>query len=70
MRARDYGIAIGAGEPGPENAITDVPGVSVGHATLIEGASVRTGVTVSLPSQEIWTAPVFAGRHRLNATAR
>ena len=66
MRARDYGIAIGAGEPGPENAITDVAGVSVGHATLIDGASVRTGVTVIMPSDEIWAAPVFAGSHRLN----
>jgi D-aminopeptidase len=66
MRARDYGIAIGTGEPGPENAITDVVGVSVGHATLIEGASVRTGVTVIMPSDGIWRTPVFAGRHRLN----
>jgi hypothetical protein len=33
------------GEPGNYNAITDVPGVEVGYATLIEGADVRTGVT-------------------------
>jgi len=33
-RARDLGIPF-HGEPGPENAITDVPGVTVGHATLI-----------------------------------
>ena len=37
MRARDYGIRIGAGTPGPLNAITDVAGVRVGHTTLIEG---------------------------------
>jgi len=66
VRARDYGIVIGEWDPGPLNAITDVAGVSVGHATLIEGSAVRTGVTVILPSREIWTAPVFAGSHRLN----
>jgi D-aminopeptidase len=66
MRARDYGIAIGDGEPGPENAITDVDGVGVGHATLIAGSAVRTGVTVIVPSGDIWSAPVFAGAHRLN----
>jgi D-aminopeptidase len=38
MRARDHGIAIGDGTPGPENAITDVAGVRVGHRTLIEGS--------------------------------
>jgi D-aminopeptidase len=74
MRARDYGIVIGEGEPGPLNAITDVPGVSVGHATLIEGSGplrvghgpVRTGVTVIVPSEEVATSPLFAGCHRLN----
>jgi D-aminopeptidase len=48
-RARDIGIAPGAGTPGPLNAITDVAGVSVGHATLNTGDTVRTGVTVILP---------------------
>src|SRR5215470_19665717 len=43
-RARSLGIAFD-GEPGPWNAITDVPGVEVGYATLIEGSDVRTGVT-------------------------
>ncbi|HWF75488.1 MAG TPA: P1 family peptidase [Solirubrobacteraceae bacterium] len=66
MRARDYGIVIGDGRPGPENAITDVGGVSVGHTTLIEGQRVRTGVTVILPGERIWSEPVFAGCHRLN----
>ena len=37
MRARDLGITIGRGTPGPNNAITDVAGVTVGHTTLIEG---------------------------------
>ena len=37
VRARDLGITIGRLAPGPWNAITDVPGVKVGHTTLIEG---------------------------------
>ncbi len=48
-RLRDLGIAIGRLDPGPWNAITDVAGVRVGHVTLIQGDSVRTGVTVILP---------------------
>lgn len=48
-RARDLGLAPGALAIGPINAITDVPGVRVGHTTLIEGAGVRTGVTAILP---------------------
>jgi len=48
-RARDLGIPFDFGSPGPQNAITDVPGVEVGHLTLIEGDSVRTGVTAILP---------------------
>jgi len=47
-RARDLGIPF-EGTPGPLNAITDVPGVRVGHATVIEGDDVRTGVTAILP---------------------
>ena len=41
-RARALGIPF-AGRPGRWNAITDVPGVEVGYATLIEGDSIRTG---------------------------
>lgn len=48
-RAREAGIRIGILEPGPLNAITDVAGVSVGHVTLVEGRTVRTGVTAVLP---------------------
>src|SRR5213593_977076 len=62
MRARDLGIAIGDGTPGAKNAITDIPGVRVGHTTLIEGDSVRTGVTIVVPPE----TPLFAGCHRLN----
>lgn len=48
-RARDLGVAPGRLEPGRWNAITDVEGVLVGHATLIRGGRVRTGVTAVLP---------------------
>jgi D-aminopeptidase len=48
-RARDIGLAVGVFEPGEWNAITDVAGVRVGHATVIEGESVRTGITAILP---------------------
>ncbi len=48
-RARDAGIEIGELPPGPKNAITDVAGVAVGHATLIRGDNIRTGVTAVLP---------------------
>jgi D-aminopeptidase len=48
-RARDLGITPGVFAPGPLNAITDVEGVRVGHYTLREGDSVRTGVTAILP---------------------
>jgi D-aminopeptidase len=62
VSARDLGIDIGRLPSGPENAITDVPGVKVGHTTLDEGESVRTGVTVVLPPPEA----CFAGAHRIN----
>ena len=48
-RARDLGIKPGVFPPGRLNAITDVAGVRVGHTTVIEGDSVRTGVTAILP---------------------
>jgi D-aminopeptidase len=48
-RARDLGIQVGAGKPGPLNAITDVPGVKVGHTTIVSGDRIRTGVTAILP---------------------
>ncbi|MEP7348244.1 MAG: P1 family peptidase [Gemmatimonadaceae bacterium] len=49
VRARALGVAPGIFRPGTNNAITDVSGVRVGHTTVIEGDSVRTGVTAILP---------------------
>src|SRR5260370_7895579 len=75
MRARELGIVIGTLQPGPYDAITDVPGVRVGFTTLIEGEGpvvvgrgpIRTGVTVIFPHEgNIWREPLFAGCHRLN----
>ncbi len=48
-RARHLGISVGIFEPGRHNAITDVAGVLVGHATVIEGDDIRTGVTAIRP---------------------
>jgi D-aminopeptidase len=48
-RARDLGVAPGVFPPGALNAITDVGGVRVGQVTLVEGDSVRTGITAILP---------------------
>lgn len=68
MRARDLGIVVGEHPTGPNNAITDVFGVRVGHVTLDEPPAVHTGVTVVVPHPGIWTEPVFAGAHRLNGS--
>ena len=64
MKARELGIEIGGLEPGPLDAITDVRGIRVGHTTLIEGETVRTGVTAILPTPA--GEPCFAEAHRLN----
>jgi D-aminopeptidase len=48
-RARDLGVVPGIFRTGPHNAITDVGGVRVGHATIVTGDSIRTGVTAILP---------------------
>ena len=72
-RARDLGIPF-EGTPGPLNAITDVPGVEVGHKTLIEGegrlkvgaGQVRTGVTVVLPRGRGDGRAVYGGFFDLN----
>ncbi len=72
-RARDLGVPF-EGQPGPLNAITDVVGVTVGHATIIRGEGklvvgegpVRTGVTAILPRGKNFTGRVFAARHNLN----
>ena len=65
-RARQLGVAPGIYPPGRFNAITDVEGVRVGHATVIEGDDVRTGVTAVLPHggnlfQEQVAGAVFVG---------
>jgi D-aminopeptidase len=74
-RARDLGIIIGRLPTGRHNAITDVAGVSVGHATLISGSGkrvrgegpVRTGVTMVIPYDgDVWSDAVFAGVHILS----
>jgi D-aminopeptidase len=59
-RARAIGIPL-EGTPGLLNAITDVPGVEVGHRTLIAGTSVRTGVTAVWPRGKASNDPVFGG---------
>ena len=65
-RARDIGIQIGNIPTGTHNAITDVAGVKVGHVTLNEGDSIRTGVTAVLPSDDIWTARLFGAAHTIH----
>jgi D-aminopeptidase len=72
-RARDLGVPLD-GSPGPLDAITDVPGVTVGHSTIIRGdgrlvpgkGPVRTGVTAILPRGRDDLSPVFAGLFSLN----
>lgn len=72
-RGRDLGIPF-PGQPGPLNAITDVPGVAVGHVTLIEGEGklvpgngpIRTGVTAILPRPRGNWDPVFAATFNQN----
>jgi len=59
-RARALGVPL-EGTPGPLNAITDVAGLEVGHRTIIEGDSVRTGVTAVWPRGKASADPVFGG---------
>ncbi|MBX8811866.1 P1 family peptidase [Ochrobactrum sp. MR34] len=71
-RARDLGIPF-TGTTGPNNAITDVEGVTVGYSTIIEGEGkletgkgpARTGVTAILPRGKTFN-PVFSGWYSLN----
>ncbi|MEW6567785.1 MAG: P1 family peptidase [Chloroflexota bacterium] len=74
-RARDFGLVLGQLTPGPNNAITDVAGVRVGHVTLIAGdgalvpgkGPVRTGVTAILPhSGNLFRQRVVAAVHTIN----
>lgn len=66
-RARNLGLPF-PGTPGPNNAITDVPGVRVGFATLTDPERrMRTGVTAILPRQDQGVpVPVWAGQYSLN----
>jgi L-aminopeptidase/D-esterase-like protein len=74
MRARELNIVVGALPTGRLNAITDVAGVLVGHATIVKGEGalkvgqgpVRTGVTAVLPRRDIWFNGVYAATHTLN----
>ncbi len=69
QRLRDLGIAIGDLPTGPNNAITDVGGVMVGHASVIrdEPTVARTGVTIIVPnSRGPWTDVAFAGWHNFS----
>ncbi len=74
QRLRQLGFSIGRFPTGPENAITDVPGVKVGHTTLISGdgplvvgkGPVRTGVTAILPPDPVFSERVVAGAFVLN----
>jgi len=76
VRARELGIRIGGMKPGKYNAITDVQGVGVGHATIIEGEGpliigkgpIRTGVTAIVPHQgNIYEEKVRAAVYPYNA---
>jgi D-aminopeptidase len=74
IRSRELGIKIGRWNPGPLNAITDVPGVLVGHETIMHGEPfndtvkgiARTGVTVVFPRKNIFDDYVYAGSYSLN----
>ena len=63
-RAREAGLAVGVFPTGPLNAITDVAGVKVGHATVVRGEDIRTGVTAVIPAPgNLYTHPVPAWIH-------
>ena len=68
-RLRDLGITIGRLPVGPYNAITDVPGVHVGHTTIVHDTPrvARTGVTMIVPRDgDIWKDHAFAGAFSFN----
>ena len=76
LRARSLGLDLGTSPTGKLNAITDVPGVRIGHTTLVRGdgklvpgqGPVRTGVTVVIPREDVWHKKVPAGAFVLNGT--
>ena len=73
-RLRDLGLGYGRYPTGRWNNITDVPGVRVGHATLVEGEGktvpgkgpIRTGVTAVIPQDNVFHERVVAGAFVLN----
>ena len=70
-RLRDFGLTLGEYPTGLHNAISDVPGVWVGHTTLIydEPSVARTGVTIIAPNEgRIWREHAFAGFFSFNGT--
>jgi D-aminopeptidase len=67
-RVRELGYAVGRFAPAALNAIVDVPGVLVGHRTVIEGDRLRTGVTAILPhGGNLYEEKVLGGYHAVNA---
>ena len=60
MRARDLGVVTG-GRTGEHNAITDVPGVRVGHTTVVDPPDIHTGVTAIVPDGTPLPAGLFVG---------
>jgi D-aminopeptidase len=67
-RVRELGYAVGRFAPGTLNAIVDVPGVLVGHRTLVEGERLRTGVTAVLPhGGNLYAEKVLGAHHAVNA---
>src|SRR5205814_7210331 len=71
---RNFGLQFARFPSGPKNSITDVPGVKVGHSTIIEGTGkrkpgtgpVRTGVTAILPNENIYMERLIAGANILH----
>lgn len=74
QRVRDFGLKLGVCKPGRYNAITDVPGVLVGHSTVIHGRGrrrvgegpARTGVTAIIPRGNVFEERVAGGGFVLN----
>ena len=71
---RHFGFQLGRFPSGTKNSLTDVPGVKVGHSTIIEGTGrrkpgtgpVRTGVTAVIPHDDVYMERLIAGAHILN----
>jgi D-aminopeptidase len=70
-RLRELGFAVGRFPPGELNALVDVPGVLVGHRTLVEGDRLRTGVTAIVPhGGNLYDEKVLGGFHAVNASGK